>query len=246
LKKRQYIVLDMRRVQSVDFTAAHMLEQIEDVMAEHNGAVIFSHMPSRAPSGQDMVGYFKQVGLTRKERHARIFPHLDAALEWVEDRILEAEDVDRTPEKSWDLRDLDLLRERKPETIAALEAAMQIRNYKAGEQIFAAGSPGNELFFVRHGSVRILLPLAGHAPHHLSTFGRGEPFGELSFVDRAPRSADAVAYTDTEVYVLTRQKFDALTNEHHRLALNLLEWLAAVMAARLRRTDTELRFLKES
>jgi SulP family sulfate permease len=246
LKKRKYIVMDMRRVQSVDFTAAHMLEQIEDMMAEHNGVVIFSHMPSRAPSGQDMVGYFKQVGLTRQERHARLFPHLDAALEWVEDRILEAEQVQRDPEKPWDLSELDLLRDRKPETIAALQAAIVIRQYKSGDTIFTAGHPGDELFFVRHGSVRILLPLAGHAPHHLSTSGRGEPFGELSFVDRAPRSADAVADTDIEVYVLTREKFDALTNEHHKLALNLLEWLAAVIAGRLRRTDTELRFLKES
>ena len=246
LKQRKYIILDMRRVQSVDFTAAHMLEQIEDMMAEHNGSVIFSHMPSRAPSGQDMVGYFQQVGLAREERHARLFPHLDAALEWVEDRILEAEHVERDPEKPWDLRELDLLRERKQETLAALEAAMQIRSFKTGETIFTHGTPGDEVYFVRQGSVRILLPLAGHAPHHLSTFGRGEPFGEISFVDRAPRSADAVAYTETEVYVLTRERFDALVNEHHKLALNLLEWLASVMATRLRRTDTELRFLKES
>ena len=37
LKKRDYIVLDMRRVQSVDLTAAHMLEQVEDMMSERNG-----------------------------------------------------------------------------------------------------------------------------------------------------------------------------------------------------------------
>jgi sulfate permease, SulP family len=246
LKVRKYIVLDMRRVQSVDFTAAHMLEQVEDMVAERNGAVIFSHMPSRAPSGQDMAGYFKQVGLAREERHARIFPHLDAALEWVEDRILEAEHVESDPETPWELRELELLRERKAETIAALEAAMVIEKFTAGEMIFKHGTPGDELYFVRQGSVRILLPLAGHDPHHLSTFGRGEPFGEMSFVDRALRSADAVAYTDSEAYVLTRARFDQLVEEHHKLALNLLEWLAGVMAARLRRTDTELRFLKES
>lgn len=246
LKKRKYIVMDLRRVQSVDFTAVHMLQQIEDILSEHDGVVIFSHTPSRAPSGQDMAGYFNQVGLTRQGRRARIFPHLDAALEWVEDRILEAEHVERPPEQPWDLRELDLLRERKQETISALEAAMEIRKYKAGETIFATGTPGNEVFLVRQGSVRVLLEVTGHAPHHLSTFGRGEPFGEISFIDRALRSADAVAYTDTEVFVLTRQKFDALVAEHHLLALNLLEWLASVMAMRLRRTDTELRFLKES
>lgn len=246
LKKRTYVVLDMRRVQSVDFTAAHMLELIEDIMSDRKGVVIFSHMPSRAPSGQDMLGYFKQVGLARKEHHARLFPHLDAALEWVEDRILEGEHIERPPEEPWDFRELDVLKDRKQETIDALESSTELRKFKAGETIFSCGTPGDELYFIRQGSVRILLPLAGRSPHHLSTFGRGDVFGEISFVDRAPRSADAVAYTDTEVYVLTHERFDALIDEHRRLAVNLLDWMATVIASRLRRTDMELRYLKES
>jgi len=246
IKCRTYLVLDMRRVQSVDFTAAHMMELVEDIMSERNGMVIFSHTPSRAPSGQNMADYFKQIGLSRQERHARLFPHLDAALEWIEDRILEAEHVERTPEKPWDLSELDVLRERKPETIAALQASTEIRKFKAGETIFAFGTDGGDLYLIRQGSVRIMMPLTGRSPHHLSTFGRGDVFGELSFMDQAPRSAEAVAQTDTEVYVLTRERFDALLNEHHMLAVNLLEWIASVMAGRLRRTNTELRYLKES
>ena len=245
-KKRTYLVLDMRRVQSVDFTAAHMLEQIEDIMSERNGMVIFSHMPSRSPSGQDVVRYFQQVGLARKEAPAHLFGHLDEALEWVEDRILEGAQVERPPQKPWELRELEVLRERKPETIAALESSTEIRTFTAGQTIFLSGSPGDELYFIRQGSVRILLPLAGRSAHHLATFGRGDFFGELSFVDRAPRSADAVACTDTELYVLTRPRFDALLQEHRKLALNLMEWITTVIAARLRRTDAELQFLKES
>jgi len=245
-KKRTYLVLDMRRVQSIDFTAAHMLELVEDIVAEHNGMVIFSHTPSRAPSGQDMAAYLKQVGLDRKERHARIFPHLDAALEWIEGRTLAEAHVERPPEDPWGLRELDVLKERKAETIAALEASTELRRYKAGETIFTFGAEGDDLYFIRQGSVRITMPLSGRIEHHLSTFGRGDVFGEISFTDRGPRSADAIAETDTEVYVLTHEGFDALMREHHKLALNLLEWLATVMAGRLRRTNTELRYLKES
>ncbi len=246
LRKCRYLILDMRRIQQVDFTAAHMLEMIEDIMAEHNGIVIFSHMPSHAPSGQDMVGYFKQVGLTRKEHHSRLFPHLDAALEWVEDRILKAAHVEHEPERPWEIRDLDVIRQRKQETIAALEASVRIRSFRAGDKIFSTGEPGDELYFIRRGSVRILMPLAGRSAHHLATYGRGAFFGELAFVDRTRRSADAAAYTDVELYVLTRERFDALTTEHHKLALNLMEWIATVIAARLRETDAELQFLKES
>ncbi len=246
VKTRRYLVLDMRRVNSVDFTAAHLLELVEDMMAEHKGMLIFSHTPSKSPSGQDMVSYFKQVGLARAEHHTRIFPHLDAALEWIEDRILEEAHVERPLEQPWEIRELDVLRERKQETIAALEASAEIRSFEAGKKIFSRGDPGDEMFIIRHGTVRILLPLAGRVPHHLSTFGRGDVFGEMSFVDRAPRSADAVAHTDVEVYVLTRARFDGLVHEHHKLALNLLDWIASVIADRLRRSDAELQSLKES
>ncbi|MGZ8249514.1 MAG: SulP family inorganic anion transporter, partial [Methylomagnum sp.] len=50
----RYIILDMRRVQSVDVTAAHVLEQIKDQLAEREGFLIFSQLPSRVPSGLDM------------------------------------------------------------------------------------------------------------------------------------------------------------------------------------------------
>jgi SulP family sulfate permease len=246
LKKRKYLVLDMRRVQSVDFTAAHILELIEAIMSEREGMVIFSHMPSQAPSGQDMQSYFDQVGLVRKERQARIFAHLDEALEWIEDRILEEAHLERAQEQPLDIRGFEMLRQRKPETVAALESAAELRSFSAGQKIFSVGDASDELFLIRKGSVRIMMPLEGHAEHHLATFGRGDFFGELAFLDRAPRSADAIAYTDTELYALTRARFDALTAEHHMLATSLLEAIATAIAARLRRTDTELRFLKES
>ncbi len=246
VKHREYIVLDMRRVQSVDFTAAHMLELIEDIMAERNGTIIFSHMPSRAPTGQDMQQYFSRLGLARKERHARIFEHLDAALEWIEDRILAQVKLEPRQQKPLDLREIEIFRQRKEETLAALEAGTEVRRIKAGEKIFSQGETSDELFFIRQGSVRIMLPLDHRTGHHLATFGRGDFFGELSFLDGAPRSADALAYTDVELYVLSRARFSELREQHRMLALNLLEGIATAIASRLRRTDVELRYLKES
>jgi SulP family sulfate permease len=246
LKKRDYIVLDMRRVQSVDFTAAHMLELVEDMMSERKGMLIFSHPPLEAPSGQDMVRYFDQVGLVRKEHQARIFVHLDEALEWIEDRTLSMANLEREQEKPLDIRQIEIFRQRKEETLAALESGTELRTFKAGEKIFSNGDNSDELYFIRKGSVRILMPLDGKSGHHLATFGRGDFFGELSFLDKAPRSADAVAYSDVELYVLTRERFAALREEHRMLAVNLLEGIATAVASRLRRTDVELRFLKES
>ncbi|MGZ8248930.1 STAS domain-containing protein, partial [Methylomagnum sp.] len=91
---------DMRRVQSVDVTAAHVLEQIKDQLAEREGFLIFSQLPSRVPSGLDMQRYFNQVGLVRNQRAARIFSELDEAVQWIEDRILEEASVVREEENS--------------------------------------------------------------------------------------------------------------------------------------------------
>ncbi len=96
LKTRRYIVLDLRSVQSVDITAAHMLEQIEDLLAEREAYLLFSGLPRNVPSGRDMQQYFDEVGLARTTHHVRVFGELDEALEWVEDRILEEAKLSRT------------------------------------------------------------------------------------------------------------------------------------------------------
>jgi SulP family sulfate permease len=245
LKTRTYVVLDMHHVQLVDVTAAHILEQLEDMVSERKGWLIFSHLPHIVPSGQDMQAYFDQVGLVRPSRQVRIFEELDDALEWVEDRILDEERQRQASARPLELREIDVFKGRKEETLSALEACTERRSYKAGENIFRHGDDGGELFLIRSGRVRIILPLDKTHQHHLATFRRGDFFGEMSFLDGAARSADAVAFTDVELFILPRARFDTIADEHKKLAMNLLEGLARALANRLRHTDVELRVLQE-
>lgn len=244
LKTRRYIVLDLRRVQSVDITAAHMLEQIEDLLAEREAYLLFSDLPRNVPSGQDMQAYFDEVGLVRTTHHVRVFGELDEALEWVEDRILEEAKLSRTLEQALKLHEMDLFTGRKAETLAELEACMVGRTFKAGEKIFARGDSGDELFLIRRGAVRIVLPMTAQQ-HHVATFGRGSFFGEMSFLDQGERSADAMAETDTDLFVLSRKRFDEVTVHHKRLAIQLLGNIARILALRLRYANAELRSLRD-
>ena len=243
LKTRTYIVLDMRRVQSVDLTAVHMLEQVEATLAERDAYLIFSQLPANVPSGQDMRQYFDQVGLVKSERRVQTFDELDEALEWVEERLIQEENLEHMLEKPLDLREIDLFLGRKESTLAALEAVMEKRTYKAGEKIFASGDAGDEMFLIRRGAVRIVLPLSGAQGHHLATFGRSDFFGEMAFLDPAPRSADAFAFTDTDLFVLSRARFDTLAEEHKKMAVALVLGVARVLAIRLRYANSELRAL---
>ncbi|HKB58731.1 MAG TPA: SulP family inorganic anion transporter [Gallionellaceae bacterium] len=244
IKTRNYIILDLRRVQSVDVTAAHMLDQIKDMLAERKGYLILSQLPKNLPSGQDMQQYFDQIGLVRKESPVRMFGELDEALEWVEDRILEAEFCQVGEGRPLELGDYELFQGRKPDTMAALEQIIQKRSCKGGEKIFSLGDRGDEIYFIRSGEVRIVLPISGTQRHHLGTFGRGALFGEMAFLDGKARSADAQAFTDTELYVLSRKDFNLMVEQHKKLGLVFMEGLASVLATRLRYTNGELRALE--
>jgi len=247
LKKREhrtYFILDMRRVQSVDVTASHMLEQVKDMLAERNGFLIFAQIPKNLPSGRDMKQYFDHVGLLKTESPVKVFDEVDDAIEWVEDRILADAQVARPEETLLNLHEIELFAGRKPETLSALESCMEQRSFKAGETIFAGGDSGDELYLIRRGEVRILMLVDEGRSHHISTFGRGAFFGEMSFLDGNPRSASAIAYCDTDLYVVSRKNFDLLLDEHKRIAINLLEGLARVLAGRLRYANAEIHALE--
>ena len=244
IKTRKYVLLDMRRVQTIDVTAAHMLEQIRDMMAEKGGFLVFAHLPHSLPSGLDMKQYFDQMGLAPYKSAARLFDELDAAKEWVENRILKEAALERAEEKPLDLGDVGLFKGRKASTLAELELRFDKRSIKAGEKIFARGDVGDELFLIRRGSVRIVLPLNNGKVHHIGSFGRGDFFGEMTFLDGDARSADAIAFTNVELFVLSRKTFDAFAEEHKKVALNLMEGLASVLASRLRYTNVELQALQ--
>jgi SulP family sulfate permease len=244
LKTRDFLILDMRRIQTVDVTAAHLLEQIKDMLAERHGFLIFSQIPDNLPSGRDLKEYFDQVGLLHADSPVRVFPTQDDALEWVEDRIIHEAELTRDEEIPLELHEVELFAGRKEQTLAALELCMEKRHVTAGEKIFSRGDAGDELFLIRLGAVRIVLPLSERQSHHIGTFGRGAFFGEMAFLDGETRSANAIAFVDTELYVLSRHAFDKFAEEHRKLGLRLMEGIASVLASRLRYTNAELRVLE--
>ncbi len=244
LKTCRYVVLDMRRVSTVDVTAGHVLDQVKQALGERDGTLIFSQVPRHLPTGRDVQRYFDELGLVREGSPVKLFADLDAAIEWVEDRLIAEAGLVPDTETPLDLHDIELFRGRKEETFSALEQCMDKRSFRAGERIFTAGDTGDELFLIRQGLVRIVLPLEGGQTMHLGTFGRGAFFGEMAFLDGEARSADAVAFTDTSLFVLSRERFNGLADQHKRVALNLMEGLASMLAGRVRHTNAELRVLE--
>lgn len=244
LARCRYVTLDLRRVQAMDITAAHVLNQLKDILGEHGGQLLLSQIPKKLPNGKDVRRYLDEVGLLGPESPVRVFGELDEAVEWVEDRILEQVAVERREEQTMALHEFEVFRGRKEATLAALEARMEKRVVPAGQKIFSRGDAGDELLLIRRGAVRIMLPLGDGLVRHVSTFGRGSFFGEMAFLDGEPRSADAVAYTETELFLLSRKTFDTFAEEHKKVAMSLLAGLASVLAGRLRYANAEMQALE--
>ena len=89
-----------------------------------------------------------------------------------------------------------------------LDSVVCDRAFPAGQALFSRGDSGDEIFFVRRGRVEVLLPLDGEKYHHLATFCQGDFFGEMAFLDREPRNAIVRAVIATDLYVLSRERFD--------------------------------------
>lgn len=247
LRTRKWLLFDMRRVQSLDYTATHLFTLMQDRLEEHGGELLFSGMPSSLPSGQDLQRYMAKVGLIDENGGGiRIFETRDEGLEWMENRILEASGyVEKQEEHKLDLKEIELLRETDEATINALRQCMHERTVCAGEKIFSAGDSGDEIFLIRRGIVRILLPLKGGKYHHLATFSQGDYFGEMAFLDHHQRSADAVAKIDCDLYVLSRKEFNAQVYNDAILGVHIFARIANAVSMRLRQTDSELCAVEE-
>lgn len=247
LRQYRFLILDLRRVHSVDFSAAHMLQQLAERLREQGSLLIFSGLHSRFSFGQDLADYFVRVGLMTEGAGSLAFPELDAALQWAEDQLLkEAKCFSGDDDRPLELAEIHLLGGLPAEVLADLAPIVKAKSVAPGEKVFATGEPGDELFLIRRGSIRILLPLSDTATYHLATFGRGDFFGDMSFLDRKPRSADAVADSAAELYVISRADFDRAVSAHPSLEGLVYARLAHVLSLRLRQTDTELRALEEA
>lgn len=140
------------------------------------------------------------------------------------------------------IRDVPLLARLLDEDLSSLAARGKARRYAAGAAIFHEGEPGDALYVVVDGRVRISRTSGSGAEATLALVGQGDCFGEFALLDSRPRSATATAMQVTRTFVVARDDFREWIRQRPDASLALLETLSL----RLRRTDevvTDLMFL---
>ena len=119
------------------------------------------------------------------------------------------------------------------EDIRGLMALAKRRTFRSGEVIFHREDPGQVLYVIKEGKVKISLISPDGQEISLVVFGKGECFGEFAILDGLPRSADAVALEKVECYTLQRSDFHNAIMKNPKIAIQIIE----VLTRRLRSTD---------
>lgn len=115
-----------------------------------------------------------------------------------------------------------------PEAIVAeLAYDVQERSLAKDEVLFSKGSPGESLFIIRSGWVKIVTQDAAHDELVLNHCGPGEVIGEMALIDNSPRSASVVALAPTEVLELKREHFLETLHQQPTLALDVMRNITA-------------------
>jgi CRP/FNR family transcriptional regulator, cyclic AMP receptor protein len=102
--------------------------------------------------------------------------------------------------------------------------------YTAGQIIFEEGQDRDFMYVIKKGEVDIVI--RGHV---VETVGEDGFFGELALIDRAPRSAAAIAKTDCTLIKIDERQFLYLVQETPFFALIVMR----IMAGRIRRRNAQ-------
>jgi CRP/FNR family transcriptional regulator, cyclic AMP receptor protein len=132
-----------------------------------------------------------------------------------------------------ELRQLPIFEGLAPEPARELQAEMTRRPVPRGHVVFAEGQPGNRLFAILDGKVKISQSGPDGRENLLAILGPGDLFGELSLFDPGPRTATATAVSDAHLASLDHDQLRPYLTQHPAVSIQLLE----AVARRLRRTN---------
>ena len=134
------------------------------------------------------------------------------------------------------LRQHPIFRDLDPDAVEQLCRYARHMSLKRGATIFSKGDPGNSLFAVINGTVKISISSPDGRNAILNLFNAGDLFGEMAVLDGQERSADAIANTNCEIFVIDRREFLPFLRSQPELAIRIIE----LLCARLRWTSDQV------
>lgn len=137
------------------------------------------------------------------------------------------------------LRKVPLLSELDEEQLGQLAGVTREHHYKKNVTIFHVDDPGNALFILKSGLVKITIEDQSGREIILRMLYPTDVFGEMSLIDDMPRSATVTTLEASDAMVIYRDPFLNLIEKHPKILLNM----TIVLSRRLRRVNELIRSL---
>jgi len=116
------------------------------------------------------------------------------------------------------------------------------KSFPKGTVFFKEGDKGDEAFLIVTGKIQLRKNVLSEYPQMLSTVGPGDVVGEMALIDNRPRSAEAMASEDAEVFVIPRDDFSARLAKMNPVMRRILQ----IMVQRVRSMTDEFMQRKAS
>jgi CRP-like cAMP-binding protein len=116
-------------------------------------------------------------------------------------------------------------------------------DYPTNALIFKEGAPGDKMYLILSGAVRISRQVPGMGEEALAVLRAGTHFGEMALIDDFPRSADARAHEACKLFVVRKEDMEDLLFVDRDLAYDLLWSFVRTLSSRLRETNDKMTFM---
>ena len=223
------IVLDLRRVTTIDESGAMVLQSTSDHLRGRGTALLLAGVAADERHGRSLRAF----GCFRDAPRADWFADADHATEAAERLLLVRAGVSVDLRSTVPLEDCTLLSGLTPAQASQVLPLLQRIELGAGERLFAEGDPGDRLFVLTEGSISIVSRGARAAQRFVS-FSPGVMLGELAMLDGRGRTADAVADVASVLHALSGAAFERLAAADPLLGTHLMRNIALHLADRLR------------
>ena len=139
------------------------------------------------------------------------------------------------------LKDCFLFKQMNAVEVDTVSALFQEKKLDKGKTVFVEQMPGESLYLIKKGAVRITKLIAEGDEKTLITLKTGDVFGEMSILDGSSRSATARVETDTILFSVNKSDFEKLCKSHPGIALKIMRNIICVFSKRIRENNNDYR-----
>ncbi len=118
-----------------------------------------------------------------------------------------------------------------------VSAMVEEHHFRKGDYMCREGAWGDSMYIIGDGEVKIVKKLSTENLWDITSLRHGDFFGEVSLIDGSPRTASAIALTNSTVLELYGREFKLLISKDDELSNKMLESLLRVLINRIRATD---------